>query len=69
MNDGRPTTLVGLEYQNDVAVLGLINRLRFHHLVLTSRLHQDDSLRDIADDVNMAVTVLDFMLRNRDDMK
>lgn len=69
MNDGRPTTLYALQYENDVAVLGLINRLRFHHLVLTSRLYQDESLRDIADDVNMAVTVLDFMLRNRDDMK
>lgn len=69
MNDGRPTTLYALQYENDVAVLGLINRLKTHHLILAARSYGDKSLEDVASDVLLAKTVLEFLLRNRDDYK
>lgn len=69
MNHGRPTTLAGLQIENDIAVLGLINRLREHHLTLAARCYQDRTLCDISSDLNMAAEVLMFILKDRDDMK
>lgn len=69
MNDGRPTTLYALQYENDVAVLGLINRLKAHHITLSLLSQRNTALEDVASDVLLAKTVLEFLLRNRDDYK
>jgi hypothetical protein len=61
--NGKPITLAAMEHENDVAMLGLMNRLRQY---------AKDFARaepDIAEDMAIAAALVNHMLKARDDYK
>lgn len=60
-------TLDQLEHVNDIAFLGLVNRLKSYAGIMAQR--RDELSKDMWVDLTTAANIIDFVARSRDDHK
>jgi hypothetical protein len=61
MFEYRPKSMIEMEWQSDVQILGVINRLKEYR--------RKPEYQEIACDLEVAANVLDYLIRMRDDLK
>ena len=61
MNYGKPSNSQEMHMQSEVAILGVIKRLKEYA--------RQPEYRDLQCDLNIAANVIDYFLRNSDDFK